>query len=84
MKNQQLASDDAPPSSANPRESRSFDTLSRILVALMCAAVAFFAILLVQVELAPVVEELLAWVVASLAAGLAFIVVIGFLEQRAD
>ena len=66
-----------------PRESRSFDTLSRILVALMCAAVAFFAILLVPVELAPVVEELLGWVVASLAAGLAFAVVIGFIKQLA-
>ena len=84
MKNQQLASDDAHPSSANPRESRSFDTLSRILVALMCAAVALFALLLVPVKLAPVVEELLEWVVASLAAGLAFIVVIGFIEQLAD
>ena len=84
MKNQQLASDDAHPSSANPRESRSFDTLSRILVALMCAAVALFALLLVPVKLAPVVEELLEWVVASLASGLAFIVVIGFIEQLAD
>ena len=84
MKNQQLASDDAHPSSANPRESRSFDTLSRILVALMCAAVALFALFLVPVKLAPVVEELLEWVVASLAAGLAFIVVIGFIEQLAD
>ena len=83
MKNQHLASDDAHPSSANPRESRSFDTLSRNFVALMCAAVGFFALLLVPVELAPVVEELLGWVVASLAAGLAFAVVIGFIEQLA-
>ena len=84
MKNQKLASDDAYASSANFGESRSFDTLSRILVALMGSAVVFFALLLVPVELAPVMEELLRWAIAGMAAVLAFIVVMGLIEQFAD
>jgi mannose/fructose/N-acetylgalactosamine-specific phosphotransferase system component IIC len=83
MKNQKLASDDAY-SSANPAESRSFNMLSRILVALMCAAVLFFALLLVPVEFDSVMEELLGWCVIGLAAVLAFIVVMGLIEQIAD
>jgi hypothetical protein len=83
MKNQKLASDDAY-SSANPAESRSFNMLSRILVALMCAAVLFFALLLAPVEFASVMEELLGWCVIGLAAVLAFIVVMRLVEQLAD
>lgn len=83
MKNQKLASDDAY-SPANAGVSRSFDMLSRILVALMCAALVFFALLLVPGYLAPVMEELLGWCVAGLAAVLAFIVVVGFIERLED
>jgi mannose/fructose/N-acetylgalactosamine-specific phosphotransferase system component IIC len=83
MKNQKLVSDHAYPA-ANLGGIRSFDTLSRILVALMCAAVVFFALLLVPLEFAPLIEEILGWCIAGLAAILAFIVVVGLVEQLAD
>jgi hypothetical protein len=84
MKNQKLASDDAYCASANAGESRSFDTLSRILVALMCAAVLFCVLLLIPAEVAAVMEELLGLCVAGLVAVLAFIVVAGLIGQSVD
>ena len=83
MKNQKLASQDAY-SSADCGERRSFDTLSRILVTLMCASVIFFALLFVPVDISPLMETLLGWCVAGLVGALVCIVVVGLFEQLAD
>ena len=83
MKNHKFASDDAH-SSAHYGERRSFDTLSRILVTLMCASVIFFALLFSPVELAPLMEKILGWCVAGLVGVLVCIVVVGLIEQLAD
>ncbi len=83
MKNQKFASDDAY-SSADFGEGRSFNTLSRILVALMCASIIFFALLFFPVEFSPLMEELLGWCVAGLVGVLVGIVVVGLIEQLAD
>jgi len=64
--------------------SASFDMLSRFLLALMCATVVFFALLLFPVEFGPFIEVILGWCVAGLAAVLAFIVVAGLIDQFAD
>jgi hypothetical protein len=84
MKNQNFAGDDAYASPSNRDESLSFDTLSRILVALMCAAILFFGRLLAPVELGFVIEELLGWCMAGLAAVVAFIVAVGLIERLTD
>lgn len=83
MKNQKFASHDAY-SSADSGEARSFDTLSRILVALMCASVIFFALLFVPVDLSPLMEKLMGWCVAGLVGALVCIVVVGLIEKLAD
>ena len=83
MKNQKFASHEAY-SPADFGAGRSFDTLSRILVTLMCAAVIFFALLFFPVELSPLMEKLMGWCVAGLVGALVCIVVVGFIEQLAD
>lgn len=84
MKNHNLANDDAYSPPAHRRENLSFDTWSRILVTLICAAVLFFALLLAPAELGFAIEELLGWCMAGLAAVVAFIVAIGLIEQLTD
>ena len=83
MKNQKFATHDAC-SPADSGVSRSFDTLSRILVTLMCASVIFFAFLFFPVELSPLMENLMGWCVAGLVGALVCIVVVGLIEQFAD
>lgn len=83
MKNQKFASNDAY-TPADGGESRSFDTLSRILVTLMCASVIFFALLFLPVELSPLMEKLMEWCVAGVLVVLVGIVVVGLVEQLAD
>ena len=83
MKNQKFASHDVC-STANSGESRSFDTLSRILVTLMCASVVFFALLFLPVDLSPLMEKLMGWSVAGLVGVLVCIAVVGVIEQLAD
>jgi len=83
MKNQKFASDDSY-ASADCGEGRSFNTLSRILVTLMCASVIFFALLFFPMEFSPLVEELLGWCVTGLVGVLVGIVVVGFIEQLAE
>ena len=83
MKNQKFASPGTHPP-ADYVAGRSFDTLSRILTALMCASVIFFALLFLPVELSPLMERLTGWCVAGLLAALVCIVVVGLIEQLAD
>lgn len=83
MKNQKFASHDVY-STANSGDSRSFDTLSRILVTLMCASVVFFALLFFPVDLSPLMEKLMGWCVAGLVGVLVCIAVVGVIEQLAD
>lgn len=83
MKNQKFASPGTHPP-AGYGAGRSFDTLSRILTALMCASVVFFALLFLPVELTPLMERLTGWCVAGLLAALVCIVVVGLIEQLAD
>lgn len=83
MKNQKLISHDVYFPAAGG-VSRSFDTLSRILVTLMCVSVIFFALLFFPVDLSPLMEELTGWCVAGLVGALVCIVVVGFIEQLAD
>lgn len=83
MKNQKFASHEAYPS-ADCGEGRSFDTLSRILVTLMCASLIFFALLFFPVELFPLMEKLMGWCVAGLVGTLVCIVVLGLIEQLVD
>ena len=83
MKNQKFANHDAH-ASADCGSGRSSDTLSRILMALMCASVIFFALLFLPVELSPLMEKLTGWCVAGLVAALVCIVVVGLIEQLAD
>ena len=82
MEHQKFASHDAYPPAAG--ESRSFDTLSRILVTLMCAAIIVFALLMLPVSLSPLMENLLGWCVAGLLGALVSIVVVGLIEHLAD
>lgn len=84
MKNQKLASDEAYSSAARRGESRAFDTLSRILVALMGAALLFFALLLAPSAFGSLLEELLGWCIAGLAVVVAFIVVVGLIQRLTD
>lgn len=84
MKNQKLASDDAYSSAGTRAGSRAFDTLSRILVALMGATFLFFALLLAPEVFGSVLEELLGWCVAGLAAVVAFIVAVGLIQRLTD
>ena len=83
MKNQKFASHQAcsPPDYGT---GRSFDTLSRILVTLMCASVVFFALLFFPVDLSPLMEKLMGWCVAGLVGVLVCIAVVGVIEQLAD
>ena len=83
MKNQKFASHEAY-TPADFGAGRSFDTLSRILVTLMCASVIFFALLFFPVELSPLMETLTGWCVAGLVGALVCIVVVGLIEQLAD
>ena len=83
MKNQKFASHEAY-TPADFGAGRSFDTLSRILVTLMCASVIFFALLFFPVELSPLMEKLTGWCVAGLVGALVCIVVVGLIEQLAD
>lgn len=83
MKNQKFASYEAH-SPADCGAGRSFDTLSRILTALICASVTFSALLFLPVELSPLMEKLTGWCVAGLVAALVCIVVVGLIEQLAD
>lgn len=83
MKDQNFAS----PGTQAPADceaGRSFETLSRILTALMCASVIFFALLFLPVELSPMMEKLTGWCVAGLVAALVCILVVGLVEQLAD
>ena len=84
MKNQKFASDDAYPPIARRVESRAFDALSRILVVLIAAALLFFGLLLAPAELDSLIDVLLGWCVAGVAAVVAFIVAMGLFERLTD
>lgn len=84
MNNQNFAGDDAHSFPAHRRESLAFDTLSRILVALMCAAILFFGLLLAPAELGTLIEELVVWCMAALAAVVALIVALGLIERLTE
>ena len=83
MKNQKFANYQAG-SPAGYGMGRSFDTLSRILVTLMCASVIFFALLFFPLELSPLMEKLTVWCAAGLVGILVCIVAVGLIEQLAD
>lgn len=84
MKNQKFASDDAYSPAMKRGDSRAFDALSRILVVLMGAALLFSGLLLAPTEFDSVIDELLGWCVAGVAVVVAFIVVMGLVEQLTD
>jgi hypothetical protein len=84
MKNPKLASDDAYSPAARRGESPAFNTLSRILVAMMGAAFLFFGLLLAPPEFGAVIDELLEWFALGLAAIVAFIVFMGLVERLTD
>jgi hypothetical protein len=88
MKNQNFTGDDAYPPRANRGnrgKSLSFDALSRVLVALMCAATLCFGLLLAPAELGFfLIADLLGWSMAGLAAVVAVIIAVGVIERLTD
>lgn len=84
MKLQKLANGDAYLATGGPRKSRAFETLSRILVALIAAALMFFCLLMTPAALSPFIDELLGWCIAGVVGLVIFIAVLGAVEWLMD